>query len=129
MPPLIAPWKLSKWSEATRRVVEYETFAEQLEKVDFSDPGYSDWVGRRMWEPGAQELAGAYREIVNPNTGWSRNGPSVRFLVEALGRVYPGTNSTPAAIESLLARRGPLTCVMRGTQLVLDQFRPTGTGP
>jgi hypothetical protein len=119
MPPLIAPWKLSKWSEATRRVVEYESFAEQLEKVEFNEPGYSDWAGRRVWELGAQELAGAYREIVNPNTGWSRNGPAVRFLVEALRRAYPGTNSTPAAIESHLARHGPSTCIIRGTQLVL----------
>jgi hypothetical protein len=122
MPPLIAPWKLSKHREAMSRVFEYETFAEQLEKVEFSEPGYFDWVGRRVWEPGAQELAGAYREIVNPNTGWSRNGPAVRFLVEALRRAYPGTNSTPAAIESLLARRGLTTCVLRGTQLVLDRF-------
>src|SRR5262249_13984105 len=59
MPQLIAPWKLSKWSEAARRVVEYETFAVYLEKVEFNEPGYSDRVGRRVWEPGAQELAGA----------------------------------------------------------------------
>jgi hypothetical protein len=128
MPPLIAPWKLSKRSEAMSRVSEYETFAEELEKVDFSEPGYSDWVGQRVWKPGATELAGVYRDIVNPNTGWSRNGPAVRFLVEALRRAYPGTNPTAAAIESLLARRGPESRVIRGTQSVLDQLRPIGTG-
>jgi hypothetical protein len=110
------------------RVSEYETFAEELEKVDFSEPGYSDWVGQRVWKPGATELAGVYRDIVNPNTGWSRNGPAVRFLVEALRRAYPGTNPTAAAIESLLARRGPESRVIRGTQWVLDQLRPIGTG-
>ena len=127
MPSLIAPLKRSEHSE--ERVFDYENFAQELEKVDFSEPGYSDWVGRRPWEPGAQELAGVYREIVNPNTGWSRNGPAVRFLVEALRRAYPGTNSTPAAIESLFARRGPATCVIRGTQWVLDQLPRMGTGP
>jgi hypothetical protein len=126
MPSLIAPWKLSKWSEARSRVFEYETFAEELEKIDFSDPGYSDLTGRRVWEPGAQDLADAYREIVNPNTGWSRDGPAVRFLVEALRRVYPGTNPTAAAIESLLARRGPARWIGI-EQWILDELRPKGT--
>jgi hypothetical protein len=128
MPSLIALWKRSSHGEDMLRVFEYRMFAEELEKVDFNKPGVSVGVGRRVWEIGAIELAGVYRDIVNPNTGWSRNGPAVRFLVEALRRAYPGTNPTAAAIESLLARRGPESRVIRGTQWVLDQLRPIGTG-
>jgi len=125
----MAPLKGSEYDEYMSRLIEYETFAEELEKVEFREFGYSDWVGRRLWELGARELAGVYREIVNPNTGWSRNGPAVRFLVEALRRAYPGTYPSEAAIESVLARRGVTSSVIRGTQWVLDRLRPKGTGP
>jgi len=123
MPSLIAAFKGSKRSAEISRSLEFETFAEQLEKLDLEE--HSN-VTRRVWETGARELAGVYRDIVNPNTGWSRNGPAVRFLVEVVRRAYPGTNPTAAAIESLLARRGPPPCVIRGTQMVLDHL--TGGG-
>ena len=129
MPPLMAPLKDSEYKEDVLLLVGYETFAEELEKVEFSEFGHSDWVGRRVWEPGARELAGVYREIVNPNTGWSRNGPAVWFVVEALRRAYPGSKPTAAALETLLARRGVTSSVIRDAQWVLDQLRPKGTGP
>jgi hypothetical protein len=126
MPSLIAPLRRSKHSE--ERVFEYESFEQELEKVDFSEPGVRIGVGRRVWEIGAQDLADAYREIVNPNTGWSRNGPAVRFLVEALRSAYPGASPTAAAIESLLARRGPGSWI-RITQWNLDELSSTRTQP
>jgi len=122
MPSLIALWKRRGAGEDMLRVLDYQRFAEELEKVEFNEPGGSVGIGRRVWEPGARELAGVYRDIVNPNAGWSRNGPAVRFLVEALRRVYPGTNPTAAAIESLLARRGPSSRVTHLTQSVLDRL-------
>jgi hypothetical protein len=126
MPPLMAPLKGSEDYEDMSRLRVYERFAEQLEEIDFSERGYSDLTGRRVWETGAQDLAHAYREIVNPNAGWSRNGPAVGFLVEALPRVYPGTNPTPAAIETLLARRGPARW-NNITQWILDGSLSKGT--
>jgi hypothetical protein len=85
-------------------------------------PGISVGIGRAIWEVGARELAGAYREIVNPKAGWSRKGPAVQFLVKALRRAYPGTYPTEAALEMLLARRGPSSPI-RGTQMILDNMR------
>ena len=119
MPLLIDLWK---GAGDSLRVFEYETFERELAKPDFGGPTVSIGIGRAIWGISARSLAGAYREIINPKAGWSRNGPAARFLAEALGRAFPGTHPTPAAIEMLLARRGPSRPI-RGTQMILDKMR------
>jgi hypothetical protein len=119
MPLLIALWKRSG---DELRAHEYEMLERELATTSFPGPTFSIGIGRAVWELGARELADAYHEIVNPKAGWSRNGPAVRFLVEALRRAYLGSYPTAAAVEMLLARRGPATPI-RDTQMILDKMR------
>jgi hypothetical protein len=119
MPSLI---EICKRSGDELRAFYCERFEREIATVEFPRHKFSIGVGRAVWEPGARELADVYREIVNRKAGWSRNGPAVRFLMEALRRAYPGTYPTAAAIEMLLARRGPASPI-RGTQMTLDKMR------
>jgi hypothetical protein len=118
MPLLIALWKRSG---NVLRAHEYEMLERELATTSFRGPSFSIGIGRAVWEPGARELADAYCEIVNSKAGWSRNGPAVRFLVDALHRAYPGSYPTEAAVEMLLAPRGPSSPI-RDTQMILDKM-------
>jgi hypothetical protein len=82
---------------AIRRVLK------QLDGLDLSMPSVGQV--RRSWAIGAISLARTYIAAVDPETGWSRDGPAVRFLVRALNRAYPGQNVSAGAIAIELNRQ------------------------
>ncbi len=85
------------------RTVQFRMFGQELEKLDFSEPDIPlDFPVPSRWHQGAVRLAKSYRETINPKAGWSRTGPAVRFLAEALRRAYPEGKITGAAIEQHL---------------------------
>lgn len=88
----------------SQRTKNYQRFTRELEKLDISNLEPPVEVSD-SWHDHAADLAQAYGYFVNPRTGWSRSGPAVRFLQQALCRAYPGVKITAAAIELHLSRQ------------------------
>lgn len=101
-----------QWLDAASRIdnprtAQFRMLSSQLENLDFEEPVPGLLLQPTRWHNGAVQLAKVYRVSIDPETGWSRGGPAVRFLVEALRRAYPRANVTKAAIETLLIRQLP----------------------
>jgi hypothetical protein len=89
-----------------RRISAIRAVLKQLEGLDLTMPSFGQV--RRPWAEGAISLARTYIAAINPETGWSRDGPAVRFLALALNRAYPGQNISAGAIAIELSRHRTL---------------------
>jgi hypothetical protein len=93
-------WLCGTYSQRTK---QFHLVQQELERLDFCELELPpDLSGR--WHDGAIKLARIYFEIVDLMTGWSRNGPAIRFLHQALCRAYPSVKITATAIELHLTR-------------------------
>jgi hypothetical protein len=88
-----------------RRTAQFRILRRVLEDLHFESPPSELLLQPPRWHDGAVRVAKAYRENINPEAGWSRSGPAVRFLLEVLCRAYPGAKITAAAVELHLTRQ------------------------
>jgi hypothetical protein len=110
LPPVIEELKASGFVE---RIPPIRQMLELLllDNLDLSMPGYGP--ARRPWAEGALKLATSYIETVDPDAGWSREGPAVRFLALALSRAYRQQIGAAAIATELDRHRGEI--FSRGT--------------
>jgi hypothetical protein len=68
--------------------------------------------GARRWHRAAAVLAALYFNEVNPETGWSREGPAARFIEKVLARLLaPAPAPSRAAIAAALVNAGMRTAI------------------
>jgi hypothetical protein len=84
------------------QVLKYRAALAALEALQFSPPASKD----PSWKRGAVMLAKAYVELVDPEAGWSENGPGVRFLALALNRIFHPAKPGREIITRAAIRRG-----------------------
>jgi hypothetical protein len=85
-----------------RRGPQFRAALAAIEALDLRERNIGP--GRRPWAQHVTSLAKTYTETVDPEAGWSRDGPAVRFIEGVLARAYPQGNIARAAIETELGR-------------------------